>query len=289
LFWQSNGDYLIVKVDRSKSKKQIMTSFELYSLREKDIPVDVFETAENEEIHGLFWEPRGRRFVVLASETSKSVAHFYEINKKKTKVPGVDMTEVNITKSVEAKGVNYVSWSPKGRFCVLVGLRQGALQFWDAEENTLLASEEHYACTSVEWDPTGRYVVTCVSSWQTQTDTGIIMWNFTGSSISKQMIPGFKQFIWRPRPDSLLSEKEMKKIRKNLKDFSREFDVEDVADLTKASKEVSDKRKAQWKEWKELEAKWAEIYASQYEARLKLYGYDPDKFLKENEDWVEVN
>ena len=287
MFWQSNGDYFTVKVDRSKSKKQITTSFELYSIREKDIPVDVVETADNEEIHGLFWEPSGKRFVVLASETSKSVAHFYQISQK-NKLAGVESTEISITKTADAKGINYVAWSPKGRFCVLVGIRQGTIQFWDADENTLLASEEHYACTNVEWDPTGRYVVTCVSSWQTQTDTGIIMWNFTGSSISKQMIPGFKQFLWRPRPDSLLSEKEKKKIRKNLKDFSREFDVEDAADLTKASKEVVEKRKSLWKEWKDLESKWAKIYASEYEARLKLYGYDPDKFLKESEDWIQV-
>lgn len=225
--------------------------------------------------------------MVLASEGPKSLAHFYQIVQNKTRVPGVESTDIIITKSVDAKGINQVSWSPKGRFCVLVGLRQGAIQFWDTEEITLLASEEHYACTNVEWDPTGRYVVTCVSSWQTQTDTGIIMWSFTGTSISKQLIQGFKQFIWRPRPDSLLSEKEMKQIRKNLKEFSREFDVEDAADLTKSSREVVDKRKAQWKEWKDLEAKWAEIYASQYEARVKLYGFDPDKVLKESEEWVE--
>ena len=279
----------MVKVDRAKTKKQTTTSFEVYSIHEKDIPVDVFESAANEEITSIFWEPSGHRFVVLANEGSKALAHFYQISQKKTKLPGLESTEISITKTVDAKGINHVSWSPKGRFCVFVGLRQGNIQFWDAEENVLLASEEHYSCTSVEWDPTGRYVVSCVSSWQTQTDTGIIMWNFTGSSISKQMIPGFKQFLWRPRPDSLLTEKEKKNIRKNLKEFSREFDVEDAADLTKASREVVEKRKAQRKEWLDLENKWAAKYSDQFENRLKLYGFDADRYLTENQDWIEVN
>lgn len=42
IFWHPQGDYLAVKVDRfTKTKKSTYTGFELFSIREKDIPMDV--------------------------------------------------------------------------------------------------------------------------------------------------------------------------------------------------------------------------------------------------------
>lgn len=45
IFWHPQGDYLAVKVDRfTKTKKSTYTGFELFSIREKDIPMDVSAT-----------------------------------------------------------------------------------------------------------------------------------------------------------------------------------------------------------------------------------------------------
>ena len=286
LYWQSLGDYLLVKVDRAKTKKSTVTSFELYRIREKEVPVDVMEAIPNEEVSGMFWEPRGTRFVVLSSEGQKSNAHFYQLNLDKTDLSG----GVKHIRSMEAKGVNTVSWSPKGRFCILAGVRahQGQLQFWDTEENTLMASEEHYACTDLEWDPTGRFVISGVSGWHIQTDTGFMMWTCTGTLLTRQMIPGYKTFLWRPRPESLLSKEEKKAIRKNLKEYSREFDVEDAAESNRASQEVIDRRISQWSTWKTLVQDWSQRYETEKKERIALYGFDPDEALAENDDWVEV-
>ena len=40
----------------------------------------------------------------------------------------------------------------------------GALMFIDAGELGLLTQAEHDGCTAVEWDPTGRYVISAASS-----------------------------------------------------------------------------------------------------------------------------
>jgi translation initiation factor 3 subunit B len=40
----------------------------------------------------------------------------------------------------------------------------------------------------------------------------------------------FKQFIWRPRPRTLLTKEQQRRIRKNLKEYSWTFDEEDAAD-----------------------------------------------------------
>ena len=43
----------------------------------------------------------------------------------------------------------------------------GQLEFYDTDSSdfTLMASSEHSMATDLEWDPTGRYVVTSVSYW----------------------------------------------------------------------------------------------------------------------------
>lgn len=41
----------------------------------------------------------------------------------------------------------------------------GALAFVDTSDCTIMNIAEHYTASDVEWDPTGRYVVTSVSWW----------------------------------------------------------------------------------------------------------------------------
>ena len=41
----------------------------------------------------------------------------------------------------------------------------GVLEFVDTADFTSMGGGEHFMCTDVEWDPTGRYVMTGVSWW----------------------------------------------------------------------------------------------------------------------------
>jgi translation initiation factor 3 subunit B len=41
----------------------------------------------------------------------------------------------------------------------------GVLEFIDTADMTVMAQTEHFMATDVEWDPTGRYVITGVSWW----------------------------------------------------------------------------------------------------------------------------
>ena len=50
--------------------------------------------------------------------------------------------------------------------------------------------------------------------------------------------------MWRPRPPTLLSKEQLKDIKKNLKKFSVQFDAKDKMRLSRASKELVEKRKA---------------------------------------------
>lgn len=49
--------------------------------------------------------------------------------------------------------------------CLSVPSMNGALAFVDTSDCTVMNIAEHYMASDVEWDPTGRYVITSVSWW----------------------------------------------------------------------------------------------------------------------------
>ncbi|KAJ1852714.1 Translation initiation factor 3 subunit b [Coemansia sp. RSA 638] len=88
---------------------------------------------------------------------------------------------------------------------------------------SLLESAKHYNITELEWDPSGRYMVMSALAWHQLADMGYI---------------DFKQFLWHPRPQSLLSEEKKQKICKDLKSYLRFFDEQDEHRLHAADAEL---------------------------------------------------
>ncbi|GKC51509.1 eukaryotic translation initiation factor 3 subunit B-like protein, partial [Tanacetum coccineum] len=63
--WQSNGDIVSccsLKVDRvtNKTMKSTYNGFELFRIKERDIPIEVFELDnKNDKVIAFSWEPKG--------------------------------------------------------------------------------------------------------------------------------------------------------------------------------------------------------------------------------------
>ena len=142
-------------------------------------------------------------------------------------------------------------WAPTGQFVVLAGLRSmnGVFEFIDTSDFTSMGTNEHFMCTDVEWDPTGRYVITGVSWWGHKVDNAYWIWNFQGKILKKATVDKFCQLTWRPRPPTLLSKDQLKDIKKNLKKYSDQFIAKDKMRLSKASKELVAKRQAMMEDY----------------------------------------
>jgi translation initiation factor 3 subunit B len=65
----------------------------------------------------------------------------------------------------------------------------------------------------------------------------------------------FKQIAWRPRPPTLLSKEEQRKVRKNLREYSKIFDEQDFNKKNLANKAVVEQRRRLLDEWRAWRAR----------------------------------
>ena len=80
-------------------------------------------------------------------------------------------------------------------------------------------------------------------------ENGYHIYSFSGQLLREEPIEQFKQFVWRPRPERLLSKEEMKTVRMNLREYSRTFDEADLAKRSSADKAVVEERRRKLNEW----------------------------------------
>lgn len=95
--------------------------------------------------------------------------------------------------------------------------------------------------------------------------------------------------MWRPRPQTLLPKDEQKKIRKNLREYSKRFDEEDAAEESNVSAELIAHRRRLIDEWNAWRAK----RTKELEAERKKAGLSAAPVAKSDEEretveeWVE--
>lgn len=84
-----------------------------------------------------------------------------------------------ISEKLEKRSCNTLFWSPAGQFIVLADLRNnGTLEFVDTSDFTVMNTSEHFRVSDVEWDPTGRYVVTATSNWKSKVVSEHFLWTW---------------------------------------------------------------------------------------------------------------
>ncbi|XP_031262731.1 eukaryotic translation initiation factor 3 subunit B-like isoform X1 [Pistacia vera] len=279
MYWQSNGEYLAVKVDRyTKTKKSTYTGFELFRIKERDIPIEVLELDnKNDKIIAFAWEPKGHRFAVIHGDSPRPDISFY------TMKTANNTSRVSKLTTLKGKQANALFWSPSGRFIVLAGLKgfNGQLEFYNVDELETMATGEHFMATDIEWDPTGRYVATAVTSVH-EMENGFNIWSFNGKLLYRTLKDHFFQFLWRPRPPSFLSPEKEEEIAKNLKKYSKKYEAEDQDVSLQLSEQERERRRALKDEWEKWVNKWKRLHE---EDKLERQGLRDGEASDEEEEY----
>lgn len=276
MFWQSEGDYLLVKVEQlstGKSKKILGSVLEVFRIREPNIPVEQYTLEKEEKVRFVTWEPKGHRVALVVVTTSPSRPNVQFLSVKQD---GKKKSTIQLLKTLQTKAANSLFWSPKGSYIVLAGLAvsdvplAGVLEFYDVDEFQTISVKEHIGAGSVEWDPSGRYVTTVASMWRGQSETGYNIYSFTGRHLSNVYKEKFCQFLWRPRPPTLLSEEQRSQIKKDEKKHKDLIKKELNKEKEAEQEEVRKKKRIMREEFLEYLSKQRERHASQKQEREKI-------------------
>lgn len=87
-------------------------------------------------------------------------------------------------------------------------------------------------------------------------ENGYHLYDFKGELLREEHIEKFKQLSWRPRPQTLLSREEQKLIRKNLREYSKDFEEQDRIEEDKEKGAIVEERRrilSEWLAWREKE------------------------------------
>ena len=87
-------------------------------------------------------------------------------------------------------------------------------------------------------------------------ENGYHLYDFKGELLREEPIDKFKQLSWRPRPPTLLSRDEQKTIRKNLREYSKDFEEQDRIEEDKEKGAIVEERRRvlnEWLAWRERE------------------------------------
>merc|ERR1712226_118579 len=320
--WHPQGTYLALRCSKPMKgrKTALMTSFELFHIKEKDVPIDVVECDqyiqsydpndpkkifEKQQPGGYEWEPNGNRFAVYYGPNdliSKTYIRIFkpQIGNKIKELPQIERTSNH----------NSIHWCPTGRYLVLAQFRSGsqsggALEWLDVDGELIqdsnnkyikaknkdlrkpcsLETRTHQFMTNLEWDVTGRYCVTSSSMYQHKMENGYIIWNFQGKELYMKKQEKFCLFKWRPRPKSILTENQVKEISNNIKDYAKAFQETDALKSTQVNAEETRKLLDVFNEWN---ARRNHYYEQTERMRQRMKEIDNEDSQDEDEQIVEV-
>ena len=107
-------------------------------------------------------------------------------------------------------------------------------------------------------------------------ENGYHMYTFSGIPLADVPTEKFKQLLWRPRPPTMLTKEEQRNVRRNLREYSKEFDELDKEMEEGANVAIVEHRRRLFQEW----YAWVEREREDVQAEREELGIpDPNEEL----------
>ena len=232
-----------------------------------------------QQANALFWSPSGR-FVLLAG-----------LKNMNGQLSFVDADAGDALSAGEHFMATDVSWDPTGRYVAtsVTSVHQMENGYKVREEKAFFFGSwrerrerergERFGKTSEKKNslppppkknsPLFSFSFSYFSSKQ--------VWAFNGRPLYAAAKECFYQFLWRPRPPTLLSPEAERAIERNLKKYARAYEEEDAALLHEADAEIVAERRAameSWRSWRASREEYAEWLAAE---RVRVLGEERSK------------
>jgi len=261
LYWQSQGRYLAINMAHSQSKSNILIkshSIGIMTVKDKKMPFS--RTEKLGMVIYFSWEPDGNRFAVIHGGTRKIEPN---VSIYRVQDIGVDQGKSRLILKLPKRRCNELYWAPYGGRLVIANVDKtrragGELEFVDInkirttnDESNTVKNIIHENMTDIEWDPSGRYLITATTQYLNSTsgdDTRYIVWSFQGEKLFEHKIKYFYQILWRPRPKKLfkITNKDKQIINSKLSHhgWSDKFQKHDLIKTTeKINKKILENQK----------------------------------------------
>ena len=255
--WHPHGDFLalctVIARKKGKKTKKETTQIEIFRVKDKSIPVDTINL-ENDRVICLRWElgKNASRFAILTGNDLNSTRsiRFYNVP-----IKGLKQDTELIASLAVPYAIDTFEWSPAGQYFLTASQgSEGTLIFGCLNESNhveIIQKATQFELTDIFWDPSGRYVTTAVlvnrgiNNYRITSNAGFQIYSFLGRLLYKLQDEKACQFLWRPRPPSLLSPQKVAEIHRKLKEYSKIYDVQD--DLRRSARKNAMKQETSGK------------------------------------------
>jgi len=213
------------------------TSFELFRVQDRSVPTNTLQISG--KVVDFSFEPQGDRFAIVHGRGPSTYdVSFYTLSSSTPSAAAAAAdtgADIEWLFTLKSRQCTNVIWSPNGNVCVLAGLGMGPLEFFDANTRETYAKQDHMQCSAVQWDPSGRTVVSSKAQPVTPHDepklmveNGYKVWTWQGKQLLEEGLPFLYDVQWRPRP-TILDAAELAEVKAALPGRIAQFEAEDKA------------------------------------------------------------
>ena len=238
ILWHPAGEYVALRTARqvkgakAGAQRKVAVGLDVLSLRQRNTAPFTVDLGADVSVKALAWEPTsGRMAALLETEVTKPgeekkprLVVWKFVGEKAEQVAELPLTQGSYSA---------ISWSPQGSYMLLWDDKHmsGGDIMWcllpiEGKQVEILRNDNHFLVNQVEWDASGRYLLTAVvqrmhddsqGAFRYQQEASYTVWSFQGRQLhafKKEKLWGVS---WRPHCESALSHDDRRKAVGELK------------------------------------------------------------------------